>query len=204
MEPCVFGGKLYMTWRETTGGGSGSQVRVAVYNGNDLSPAWAFVDGNGANGINKDVTKRANLPSLFVSGGAMFDTWNEQDPTATNIMVAVYNGDDSAPRWTFVNGLPTAGINFDPAKNASNSRGVVFNGSTYVSWNENNGTNNEVFLGNYSGNNLFPSWQPSIALNFDPAREGFDPQAAVLGASLYLTWPEQNGAAFQIRVLRVF
>ncbi len=83
----ALGSKLYATWSEPNG--TASQIRVAVYSGNDGSPSWAFVDGSGTNGINKDPAYEANVPQLTAFGSKLYATWYEYNGTAYQVRVAV-------------------------------------------------------------------------------------------------------------------
>ena len=47
------------------------------------------LDGNGTNGINKDVTKNAFNPQLTVSKAKLYATWYEYNSTACQIRVVV-------------------------------------------------------------------------------------------------------------------
>ena len=58
--PVVFNDKLYVVWQEAFGGNT--QIRVALYNGDDSNPSFSFVDGNAVTGINIDVTEPAGSP----------------------------------------------------------------------------------------------------------------------------------------------
>ena len=51
---------------------------MVVYNGNDSSPAWNFVDGDGANGINKDIGNDAERSQLTVFDSELYATWQEK------------------------------------------------------------------------------------------------------------------------------
>ena len=83
----VLGSKLYVTWSEYNG--TVHQIRMAVYNGNDAAPVWALVDGNGTNGINKNVAQPAGSSQLTVLGSKLYATWSEFNGTADQIRIAV-------------------------------------------------------------------------------------------------------------------
>ncbi len=51
---------------------------------------WAFVDGNGANGINQDVT--GGVRQLTAFNSKLYATWSERPAGVYQIRVAVYNG----------------------------------------------------------------------------------------------------------------
>jgi hypothetical protein len=199
----ALGGKLYATWQEYNGSNIG-QVRVAVYNGNDASPSWAFVDGNGANGINKDATKGASSPQLAVSGSKLYATWGELNATANQIRVAVYNGIDASPSWTFVD-KGTNGINKDAAKAAYGPQLALLGNKLYATWDESNGTTDQIRVAVYNGNDFAPVWtfvdgDGTNGINKDTARSANSPQVTSFGSSLYATWVEYNGIAYQVRI----
>jgi hypothetical protein len=115
-----------------------------VYNGNDGAPSWAFVDGNGTNGINRDTTKNAFVPQLTVFNAKLYAIWSESDGTFDQIRAAVYNGNDGAPSWAFVDGNGTNGINNDATKDAFAPQLIVFNAKLYATWYEFNGAVNQI------------------------------------------------------------
>ena len=86
-QPKLFmaNGKLHATWQENNGG---SQIRVAVYNGNDAAPQWDFFDGNQVNGLNFNAAKNAQQPQMTINGAKVMLTWHEADtstPAVTQI-----------------------------------------------------------------------------------------------------------------------
>ncbi|MDD5762561.1 MAG: Ig-like domain-containing protein, partial [bacterium] len=108
--------KLYATWVEWDAGLK-YRTRVAVFNDNLSAPAWTVVDGggttNGAIGLNYPGTsgsKSAYSPQLTDFGGRLYATWFESGSGADTLRVAVYDGNDSSPVWTFVDGGTTSGI----------------------------------------------------------------------------------------------
>jgi hypothetical protein len=138
----VFNAKLYAIWSESDG--AVNQIRAAVYNGNDGAPSWTFVDGNGTNGINKDATKDASVPHLTVFNAKLYAIWSESNGAFNQIRAAVYNGNDGAPSWAFVDGNGTNGINKDATKDASVPQLTVFNAKLYATWYEFNGAVNQI------------------------------------------------------------
>jgi hypothetical protein len=56
-----------------------NNIRAVVYGGNDSSPSWTFIDGNGATGLNKDSTKNALFPNLIVFNYRLYAAWEELD-----------------------------------------------------------------------------------------------------------------------------
>jgi hypothetical protein len=196
------GSKLYAIWTEPTG--TVYQIRVAVYNGNDSSPSWAFVDGNGTNGINKDATKSAFYPQLTALGSKLYATWIEPNSTTDQVRVAVYNGNDASPSWTFVDGNGTNGINRNAANDASSNQLSVFGSKLYAIWDE-YGTASQIRVAVYNGNDALPSWtfvdgNGINGINKDVTRNAGEPQLTEMAGRLYSTWVEYNGVAYQVRI----
>jgi hypothetical protein len=195
--------KLYATWQESNAAGE-TQIRVAVYNGMDLAPAWAFVDGNGANGINKDPLRNATIPQLTVYNKKLYAAWREASAAGNQIRVAVYNGLDTAPIWTFVDGNGVNGINKNVNENASQPQFVVLKKKLYLAWREENAGVEQIRVAVYSGNDLLPNWtfvdgNGVNGINKDAARNAFDPQLIVVKNRIYAIWAETS-TADQIRV----
>ena len=130
----------HVAWQEYDGSGI-FQTRVKVYNGNDAAPQWLSVDGNGAEGLNRSSSFDVQGVRLAVSNCQLYATWFENNvPGKSQIRVAVYNGNDLAPQWTFVDGGNlSSGINRFAALNARNPSLVSFNGLLSVLWEENKG-----------------------------------------------------------------
>jgi len=72
----VFNDKLYAMWQEQNGH---YQIRVKVYNGDDGSPSWSFVDGGTDEGINYNTEKYAEHPQLVVFNDKLYAMWQEQN-----------------------------------------------------------------------------------------------------------------------------
>jgi hypothetical protein len=200
----VLGSKLYATWSENNG--TAGQIRVAVYNGNDGAPSWAFVDGNGLNGINKNAAFNAASPQLTSLGSKLYATWYEADGSnISQIRVAVYNGNDGAPAWAFVDGNGAGGINKDTGRNAAYPQLTVLGSKLYATWPEYNGTANQIRVALYNGNDSAPSWafvdgNGANGINKDATHGAGSCQLTALGLKLYATWREVNSSGYQIRV----
>jgi hypothetical protein len=136
----VFESKLYLTWNESNEA-QRLQVRMAVFNDDDDSPAWTFIEGTAAHTLNKDPAAQTtnNRPIGYDSKLYLF--WAEGSRTVrSQIRGAVYNGDDSSPHWDFVDGNGTTGFNKDVDKDAFPLDVVIFNGRIYATWAEQNAT----------------------------------------------------------------
>jgi hypothetical protein len=203
--PClaVFNSKLYATWRESNG--TANQIRVVLYNGNDSSPSWTFIDGNGTTGINKVGTDYANSPQLAVYNSKLYAVWNEYHNSRYQIRVALYNGNDSSPAWSFVDGNGENGLNKDVTRNADSPRLCVFNSKLYAIWGESNGTVNQIRAVVYNGNDSLPAWSfidgnGVNGINKDTAQTAQVPHLGVCNSKLYATWRETYGTINQTRV----
>lgn len=193
----VFNTKLYAVWEERSAANNATQIRVAVYNGGDRNPAWDFVDGNGTDGINKNAAKSAWAPQLAVFNSKLYATWTEADDDAVpEVRAVVYNGVDSAPSWTFVDGnSSTAGLNKNPAKSAEHPSLIAFNSKLYAAWEEVSSLNFQIRVAVYNGNDAAPVWNfvdgnGTNGLAHDPAASSETATLIVYNAKLYTTWVE--------------
>ncbi len=149
----VVGSKLYATWLETAA--LHDQVRVAVYSGNAAAPAWTFVDGAGANGLNRDPSADASDPQLAVVGSKLYAVWAEPDAEAVfQIRAAVYNGNDAAPAWAQVDG---GGVLRNGAQHVT-PRAAVLGDKLYVLWVEQLPELDVLRAAVYGGNDSAPAW----------------------------------------------
>jgi hypothetical protein len=200
----VSNSKLYAIWQENNG--ASDQIRVAVYNGNDSSPSWSFVDGNTSVGINKDSTQYISSPQLTECNSKLYAIWTENDGVALQIRVAVYNGNDSSPSWSFVDGNGSTGINKDVTRNAQFPQLTASGSDLYAIWQENNGVNDQIRVAMYNGNDSSPNWSFAdgdnpFGLNKDNTKGSFAPQLTAFNSKLYAIWHELNSVGVnQVRV----
>ncbi|MBM4317044.1 MAG: hypothetical protein FJ116_06145, partial [Deltaproteobacteria bacterium] len=54
--------------------------------------------------MNKNTSNAAQQPQLTVSNSRLYLSWIETSGAKFQIRVALYNGNDSAPSWLFVDG----------------------------------------------------------------------------------------------------
>jgi hypothetical protein len=128
--PVVFNSKLYITWYEN-GGSNVVQIRVIEWDGT----TWRFVDGNGANGINKDPAKNAVMPTLIVHNSKLYAAWAEESIASAKMQIRIAEWDGNAT-WTFVDGDEADGLNKDTTLHALGVTGVVYNSKMYLTWYE--------------------------------------------------------------------
>ena len=121
----VFNSKLYITWVEQNVDDTG-QVRVLEWD----KTSWTFVDGNGANGLNRDTTKGAAIPSLFEFNSKLHATWSEANAAGKHqLRVKQWDGSST---WTFIDGDGDNGLNKDSNNLALVPRAVNFNSKIYL------------------------------------------------------------------------
>ncbi len=199
-----FSGKLYATWTEDAAGPS-LQIRAAVYNGNDSAPAWIFIDGGGATGLNKNTGQFGGDPQLVVFNSKLYLIWSETNAgLVSQIRAAVYSGDDSAPAWTFVDGNGANGLNKNTAQDAQAPTVGVYNSKLYLAWQESNGTQDQVRISVYNGNDSAPAWTRIDGggvngLNYSTAQNATKIKMITTSRDLVLFWLESTGLVTPIR-----
>lgn len=199
--------KLYIVWHEPATSTGPTQVRVAVYNGNDNSPSWSFVDGNlpaiGLNKVGTNSAQNGRLASCGLPASAgttyLFAAWEELDAT-TNVMqirVAVKTGPDNLPAWRFIDGNGRLGLNANTAMSASSLSMVCAKGTNLVvAWHEQtiSGTT-QIRTKTFIGTLTTADWvllDNGRSLNFDPSQIATNVQLNARSASsaVFATWEE--------------
>ena len=198
-----YNNKMYIGWVEANG--TSGQIRLAVYNGNDQAPAWNFIDGGGIDGINKNAGFDAQNLFLAVFDSKLYGTWAESNGAATQIRVAVYNGDDGSPQWSFVDGDGVAGINTDTLQNAQSPHLTVFSSKLYIAWHEANASGDQIRTAVYNSDDLSPAWGSVdggglSGINFDTNEDALNPRFVAYNSKLYITWQEFKSVKSQIRI----
>lgn len=132
----VHGGKLYVGWFDYDSATTSGRINIVVYNGNDAAPSWASVSAGLATfpSVNQGTLKFAiHNNKLYATvglgeGPSCYGCGN----TGGIARVLVYNGNDSAPSWTYIdNGmlnLNTANLSAMYAKLVSSA------GKLYALW----------------------------------------------------------------------
>lgn len=178
------------------------QIRVAKYNGNDISPAWSFVDGNAINGINYNSNLHGFAAYSLDYNSALYSIWQELD-NANQIRVAKYNG----TAWLLVDGNALSGINYNSSKSSYNPQLVIFNLNLYAIWSEKDGNNiQQIRVAKYNGNDVSPSWLfiNDSGINWNSGQNAILPKLSIFNSGLYAIWQELNAEGiYQIRVARI-
>jgi|GEM_PF-2417527 len=186
---------LYAAWQETNG--TATQIRVKKYDGT----SWAFADGGGTTGLNKDSARTAASVSLAVYDNNLYAAWQETNGTATQIRVKKYDGTS----WTFADGDGATGLNKNSAKAAAGVSLAVYDNALYAAWQETNGTATQIRVKKYDGTSwTFVDGDGTNGLNKDSGKAAAGVSLAVFNNSLYAAWQENNGTSrvpiTQIRV----
>jgi len=193
----VHSSKLYASTRETKAQGSNKhtkQVHVTVYNGNDDAPAWKGVSGNKVQGIKKDSSRDASDLRLTTFESKLYGTWREtSDKGFDSVHVAVYNGKDRKPAWTFVDGGNNNGLNTHSKRSSRASKLVVSNKKLYVTWEEIGARTQFIRVAVYNGNDAAPAWMLVDGKNVKGINKGLytyrsSPDLIPFNSKLYAKW----------------
>jgi hypothetical protein len=190
----AFNNKLYASWSEANPSGD-YQIRVAVYDPANAGAGWKFVDGDGTAGINYDPTAQTTSsfasPNLVVAGSTLYDVWLEPDTQTSPeywVRAAAYNGTDSSPSWTFIDGNSTTPV-INYASTADYLDAAAYNEKLFAAWTE----GNLIRVKAYSGG----SWVSvdGGGLNYDSTKTTSSPAMVEAGGNLYAAWIENNASA---------
>src|SRR3989339_673864 len=199
-EPSVvtYNNNLVTAWHEKNSSGI-SQIRVAKWDGTN----WIFIDGDGANGLNKDVTKHAFSPIATVMGSYLLVAWRELNSSGVpQIRVAKWDG----TTWIFIDGGGADGLNKDVTKIVSQKiSSIVLNGSFYLSWSEDNASSVfQIRVAKWDGTNwTFIDGDGADGLNKNVNYIANYPQLATINNDLFITWYERNISDIeQVRVAK--
>ncbi len=202
----VAGDLLIAAWCERNAAGI-SQVRVAAHDATAGGTAWTMLDGDGDDGLNHDAANDAADVRLCVVGSRVYATWNEVDGYSIGLVrVALWNGDQAAPAWQFVDGDTPYGLNHNFAQSAVTPALLAHDGKLHAVWAEDSGSAMQVRVSRNDGTDAAPAWHfldgdLVNGLNVDPTRIASAPRLASLGATLCAAWAEQDAAGeTQVRV----
>ena len=181
----VYNNELYCAWSENNAS-SVNQIRVKKYNGT----TWAFVDGNGANGLNYDVTKSVSGPNMYVYNNELYCVWPENNSTTNQIRIKKWNG----TIWSSVDGNGTTGLNYNTSYGVSYPFLYMYNNELYCTWAEclNTGIT-QIRVKKYNGTTwTFVDGNGTNGLNYNTGQNAVNPIMCVYNNELYCTWSETN------------
>lgn len=189
----VFGTKLYASWQE--GAAGLFRARVAVYNGDDASPRWAAVSGPG---LNADSSCRSEPVRLAASSATLHAAWCEEGRDGRRVRVALYNGADAGPSWSFIDG---GGFGGPAGEDRSMVQLWVYRSRLHLSYQQAGAGAALVRAAVYEGGTAW-TFIDGSGLNRDPLRSGAFPAFGVYRAGLYAIWTEAAGGSSWIRLAR--
>ncbi|MCU6711368.1 S-layer homology domain-containing protein [Paenibacillus sp. J5C_2022] len=145
----VIGNALYVGWHEPISGlyGTDDQIRVKKFE----EGVWSSIDGGGEQGINVSPYFRAYYVEMAAIHNELYAIWTENTGTFVNgkyvfkIRVKKYDG----TKWTNAEDGRN-GLNVDGARPAFYPAVTVLDGALYVAWQEQNGTEEQVRVAQYS------------------------------------------------------
>nr|KAE8941688.1 hypothetical protein PF009_g8529 [Phytophthora fragariae] len=224
-ELVVFSSKLYLLWVEASAAANNpTQIRVAVLvsRSSQISPAqWNFVDAQpaGSAGINKLSTSNAAGPRPVVHSSKLYVAWHESAAGVSQIRVAVFNGADATPPWTFIDGNQnTRGLNYAATQSAQNARlcSCASKGSStkllYAAWSETSTTTGtaQIRVAVQTGTDALPTWKfidgnGGMGLNVDVQKIAKSPSLQCLGGTnVVIAWQETTATAGSLIVAKKF
>lgn len=184
----VFGDRLFVTWYEWNG--TSNQIRVAAYDG----ASWAFVDGDGIVGLNKNVAQNALTPDIAAVKDKLYVAWSERDTVGRRSQIRVVSYDGSS--WTFVDGDGPFGINRDINQDAFFPRVAAWGDKFCVTWSEWNGESNQIRVAVYDGASWWYADGGGVSgINKYPDKDASYPYLVAWNNKLYAAWSEQNGVS---------
>lgn len=174
----------YAVWHERSAGNIW-QIYVKLYNGTN----WQQVGGS----LNMDASKDAVVADIAAWSSTPYVTWYESNGSRTQIYVKHFDG----LSWVQDGG---GSLNIDTNSNAFDPEIVIFNGTPFVAWQENSGTD-QIFVKYLNGSN----WQSlGGILNLNPARAAFTPNIAFVGKKPYVAWHENSDTGYRNVVVKYY
>lgn len=153
--------------------------------------SWPFIDGNGSDGLNADVTQNAQNASLATFNNQLYVAWTETNggkdaygkPTSV-IRVKKYDGTS----WSFVD---DGNISYDTTKVSDSPKLIEYKGNLYAIWSETSSMW-QIRAKKYDGK----AWTPidgGTGINKNKYANGKAPYVIVYNDELYAIWYETNG-----------
>lgn len=178
-------GNPIVTWFEFDG--TQHNIYVKKWNGT----TWTSLGGI----LDLDASKGTRYPSIAVDlSGNPVIAWQEHDGTSFNIYVKKWNG----TTWVLLGGT----LDFDTSKvTAFPSIALNSSGNPIVTWQENDGTSNNIYVKKWNGT----TWSSlGGILDFDASKDATYPSIA-LDSSGHpgISWHEVAGTAFHLRTKKL-
>ena len=109
---------------------------MSVYDRNDSSPSWLFVDGIRTYGIAHSTY--GTYPQLTVFNSTLYAAWVEDGSRCYTTRVVYYNGNDNAPSWTS-DGNGDGIYKIYPPNTGAKPKMVAFSSKLYKTFVDDNG-----------------------------------------------------------------
>jgi hypothetical protein len=207
-------GRLYNTWYEQADGIR--RIRVAALSITVAGREWRAVDDGPDQGVNRYSSRDAFWSRLLVHDDALYAYWHEElGNDAWTIRVASYNGDDTAPAWSYIDGPVLGPATSGPAPSGPNMIApgarssdyaslASFDGGLYAAWRSSNGSAYQIRVARFNDDFADPAWvlvdRGDAGINRDTSMDAYYPKLHVHAGKLYAAWYERNGVARQLRV----
>jgi hypothetical protein len=188
--------KLHIGWKEENPSGR-TQVRMIRLE-DDTSYTWAFIDGNGVNGLNYDVNSDAGGPRLETFNSKLYIAFTQDRAGhGRQLRVKVYDG----TTWSHIEGQidPDDGMNYNPVDDTGAARFHVLDNKLHLMFYERPGGIKQIRILTYNGDDSNPIWSfidgdGALGLNKDTSVNGSDPyELSSFEGNLYALWSESNG-----------
>ncbi|HMO17971.1 MAG TPA: hypothetical protein PKA63_09860 [Oligoflexia bacterium] len=188
-------GKLYITFLEYTQQ-TNYRIRVARYD--ETSSNWIFIEDENISGVIGD--NNLTYPQLVHANGKLYLIFGSIFNNATQFRVLVYNGQDHNPKWSYLDGGGSYGINRTPTLSAHTRELAGSDGKLYATWCESsspyavNGCIVRVAVYN-EGNNWSSVDQDELSgMNYlPPPSSAYSSKLIHSNGSLFLAWKEGVG-----------
>ncbi len=169
-------------------------------------PTPVYISPVGEQGLNFSANQSASFPSVFGFGGKLYAVWAEVEDGGGGqgqIRVAVFNGNESAPAWSFVDGGAAKSIvNRDPllpTPTDSAPRLASYDGGLYVAWTEHQSVRNRFVtrVSLFNENFESPAWadidqDPQYGLNLESSSDAISLGSITLEDEFFLAWTEKK------------
>jgi hypothetical protein len=178
----VASGKLYLAYLEI--GSATVTLHVAVYGGNDATPAWTTVDGTSLPNMQE--------PHLVESSAKLYVVGSVPITGNSYTRVAVYNGNDAAPSWQIVDGAGVDGGLGQGVGVGLLPRALDVGGKLYAFRLLEYSGESYVKAAVYGGNDASPTWTdvsgPTGQINDDVFHLYAWPAFATVSGKIYAMW----------------
>ena len=183
-------------------------------NGFTTLQAWKFVDGNGTDGLIKDIDRTTvAYPGLVVHNSKLYAIWTESPNPVSNdsprAQIRVMEWDGSST-WNFIDGDSNVGINYGADHHAWHPQLVSFNSELYAIWDEwisSASMKTQIRVAKWNGISswIFVDGNSTTGIERDYQNYPTDPRLVEFDAALFAIWLEASVSGtkpYQVRVTK--